>query len=168
MPNDVYETPEADLTTNDEPSNVLASRASRLGAFIIDAIVLFVATIPLIIVLVLIFPGIFEQESVTGELLTDLVGGVLAAVIYALIQGRLLVQTGKTIGKKALGIKIVSAATGQLPHKNVIIKRSAFYLLVGLIPFIGSIISLVNVLFIFGNEQKCLHDRIASTKVVVD
>jgi len=37
---------------------------------------------------------------------------------------------------------------------------------IGFIPGIGTIVSLVDVLMIFGQDQRCLHDRIAGTKVI--
>jgi hypothetical protein len=34
------------------------------------------------------------------------------------------------------------------------------------IPMIGAVVALANILFIFGKEQRCLHDRLAGTKVI--
>jgi uncharacterized RDD family membrane protein YckC len=38
--------------------------------------------------------------------------------------------------------------------------------LAALIPVIGPYLSLVDVVFIFGSERRCIHDRLAGTKVV--
>ncbi len=38
--------------------------------------------------------------------------------------------------------------------------------LISQVPFIGGIFGLVNALFIFGAERRCLHDRLAGTRVV--
>ena len=38
---------------------------------------------------------------------------------------------------------------------------------IALIPFVDFIYWLVNVLFIFGDDRRCIHDRIAGTRVVM-
>ena len=38
---------------------------------------------------------------------------------------------------------------------------------IGMVPVLGTIYQLVNVLFIFGNDRRCIHDKIAGTRVVV-
>jgi uncharacterized RDD family membrane protein YckC len=38
--------------------------------------------------------------------------------------------------------------------------------ILGAIPGLGALLSLVNVLMIFGQEQRCLHDLFANTIVV--
>lgn len=69
------------------------------------------------------------------------------------------------MGKKIVGIKIVTLDGGQI-NIETILKRYGFYFLVGYIPFIGSIVSLINALFIFGKDKHCLHDKVGKTKVV--
>ena len=48
-----------------------------------------------------------------------------------------------------------------------LVTRYAVYFLIGLIPIVGSLASLVNLLIIFGAEKRCGHDYAAKTKVVV-
>jgi hypothetical protein len=38
---------------------------------------------------------------------------------------------------------------------------------IGLVPIIGPIYSIVDVLFIFRDDRRCIHDHIAGTRVVV-
>ena len=38
--------------------------------------------------------------------------------------------------------------------------------IVAQLPVIGAILGLVNILFIFGPEKRCLHDYIAGTRVI--
>ena len=121
----------------------LAGRGSRLGAAIIDGLI---ALIPYII---LIF-----VEPILGFLL-------LAAVF--ILQMVLLTKDGQTVGKKALGIRIVKVDTGWNGGfvTNVLL-RFILNGLLGLIP----LYSLVDVLFIFRGDRRCIHDLIAGTQVI--
>ena len=86
---------------------------------------------------------------------------------FAIINIKLLISHGQTIGKKVIGIKIVDLQ-GNLPSlKKHILKRYAVYFLPGQIPFGGQIFSIINILFIFGKEKRCIHDFVAETKVVM-
>jgi uncharacterized RDD family membrane protein YckC len=62
--------------------------------------------------------------------------------------------------------KIVDLS-GNIPHfEKLLVLR---YLVLGLvtqIPIIGSLAGLVNALFIFGKERRCVHDYMAGTRVV--
>src|SRR6478735_1428035 len=88
-----------------------ASWLQRVGAYIIDGLVLFVAYLPVVI------GGVISGSSSSGSsalgLLLTLVGWVLYIGVFVwntcLKQGR----TGYSIGKGVLGIKLVSEATGQ-------------------------------------------------------
>jgi hypothetical protein len=36
-----------------------------------------------------------------------------------------------------------------------------------LLPFVGSLIAVLDLLFIFGPSRRCLHDQVAGTRVVL-
>ena len=67
------------------------------------------------------------------------------------------------MGKKAWGIRIVRMQTGANGGfvTNVLLRLIVNGLL-GLIPLYG----LVNILFIFRSDLRCIHDMIAGTQVV--
>jgi hypothetical protein len=44
--------------------------------------------------------------------------------------------------------------------------RYLVFSLISQIPVAGGLLSLLNILFIFGKERRCLHDRITGTKVM--
>jgi hypothetical protein len=44
--------------------------------------------------------------------------------------------------------------------------RDGVVRLIGLIPGIGTLFGRANILFIFSADQRCLHDRIAGTRVI--
>ncbi|MCB9649578.1 MAG: RDD family protein [Deltaproteobacteria bacterium] len=88
--------------------------------------------------------------------------GGLAA--YFLGQGVLIAQRGQSIGKILLKIRIVDVDSGRIPRFvfGVMLREWAFLLGGMVIPFLG----LVDALFIFSSDQRCLHDYVARTRVV--
>lgn len=121
----------------------LAGRGSRLGAAIIDGLIGLVPYIVLVAV-----------EPILGLLL-------LAGVF--ILQMFLLTKNGQTLGKKALGLRIVKVNTGEnggfIP--NVLLR----FILNGILGFIPLYV-IVDALFIFRGDRRCIHDFIAGTHVV--
>ncbi|MDO3383748.1 RDD family protein [Gilvimarinus algae] len=151
-----------DTQTPDDEDN-LASRWYRLWAALIDGLIVMVFTMP-----VMYLTGGFEGalEGIQPSWQYTLLMGLLGIVVFVLINGKLLAQRGQTIGKRALGIKIVTLS-GELPSvKSHLLKRYAVYFLLGNVPTIGQLLSLANVLAIFGEQKRCGHDYVAGTMVV--
>jgi len=142
----------------------LAARLARLGAAILDALIGTVAAAP-IMILTGYFARAMKQEVSPVE---AILYSVLGFGIYMALHGYFLATRGQSIGKMALRIRIVDYNTGEiLPLGKLVGLRLAPVWLVSLIPIIGGILALIDVLFIFGEERLCIHDRIAGTKVVV-
>lgn len=115
------------------------------------------------------FTGGFEDvaSGIEPSLSHTILMGVASLAIFSLLNGKLLAGNGQTTGKKVLGIKIVDM-NGNIPSvKEHLVVRYIAYFVPGWLPVVGSILPLVNVLFIFGKQRRCLHDYIAKTKVVV-
>ncbi|MBD8525658.1 RDD family protein [Pseudomarimonas arenosa] len=162
MSDDIYAAPKASLELADGTEE-LASRWARLGASIIDTLILLVVVIPLQWA-----SGVFDYVM-RGEqppMLYSIGFLLLGLVVFALLHGKFLLSDGQTIGKKVLSIKIVDTA-GQVPVLPTYLKRYGVYFLPGNIPIIGGILSLINILFIFGEKRTCVHDIVAGTRVVV-
>ncbi len=160
----VYSTPQSQLVDQvDDSEKPLASRWARLGASIIDSIIMMLVLVP-----IMYFTGGFDgmMEGREPGFIYMFGMGILSLVIYLVINYRFLVANGQTIGKKVLEIKIVDL-NGNLPvFQPQLLIRYAVYLLPGQIPFVGQLFSLINVLFIFSAEKRCIHDLVAKTKVV--
>ena len=153
----------SDSDLNIEVGNNLASKWSRLGAFFIDTIIMVLIAIILIYVSG-IYESLSELESIS--LLKRVIIGLIGSIFFLIINGKLLISYGQTVGKKILRIKIVTL-DGQLPNiKTLIFKRYALFLFIQHIPIIGQFISMINPLFIFNKEKRCLHDLVAGTKVI--
>lgn len=138
-----------------------ASRWARLGAAIIDSLIMSIVTVPLAYSI-----GFFDDLMNSGP---DVGKIIIIAVVgigfYFAVNGKLLYDNAQTIGKKVNGIKVVNL-DGTTPNiQDLIIKRYIPYFGFPYIPFIGSLVNLVNICFIFGEERRCLHDKIAGTRV---
>ena len=83
--------------------------------------------------------------------------------LYWIYQFYLLTVDGQTIGKKIMKIKIIKRDTGENGGfvSNVLL-RWVLNGLLGFIPFYA----LVDILFIFREDRRCIHDMMAGTKVV--
>jgi uncharacterized RDD family membrane protein YckC len=90
----------------------------------------------------------------------------LSFVCFLVIHGYFLKTKGQTIGKLLTGIRIADL-DGNLPEfSKVVLLRYLPVSLVALVPVVGPYLSLVDVVFIFGSERRCIHDMLAGTKVV--
>lgn len=162
--NNVYSTPQAQLVDQvGDSEKPLASRWARLGASIIDSIIMMVIILP-----VMYFTGGFEgiMEGVQPSFVYTLGIAVVGIIVFFVINYRLLVTSGQTVGKKVLEIKIVDL-NGNLPvFQPQLVIRYAVYMLPGQIPVVGQIFSFINILFIFTKEKRCIHDLVAKTRVV--
>jgi len=107
-----------------------------------------------------------DVETMSTSFTTTLVATVINIGIFLLINGKFLASNGQTVGKKLMGVKIVSLSGGILPLKDVILRRYAPPVLISIIPIIGGIFCLADVLCIFRGDRRCIHDLIAGTKVV--
>jgi len=144
-------------------SGKYASRGKRLAGAMIDG---FVMT-----------PFVIGFMFATGAWQAAMAGhrsfgtGVLTVafgfVVYLVLHGYLLAKNGQTIGKRLLGMRIVSVSDRQiLPVWKILLLRYGVLAVLTLIPIVGSFLGLPNALFIFRDDHRCLHDHIAGTVVV--
>lgn len=142
----------------------LASRNGRALALLIDGLIAAVAGIPLVIYSGLwdaIINGLPPSASMWA---TIVLGGFLW---FVLIHGRLLKNQGQTVGKWLLQIRICDNQTFAVPSFwRLMILRFGFTAVVPQLGSLGQLVSLVDSLFIFRRDRRCLHDLIARTRVV--
>ena len=104
--NNIYDTPKSELVDQSTSGDTLtlASRWARLGAAIIDGIIVALVTIP-----AMYFTGGFNGITSGRQpgVLYLLGITVLGMAVYFAINYRSLIANGQTIGKKMLDIKIV-------------------------------------------------------------
>jgi uncharacterized RDD family membrane protein YckC len=147
------------------PPYVLASLWARFAGNFIDSLIIGIVLIPIVY-----FAGGFDMmmESQPAEpSLAQNVGAAIAGLaVYAVVNWKSLEKDGQTVGKRIMGTKIVFLDGTQAGAADVVLKRYAVYLLLPHVPYVGGVISLIGLLLIFGGQQRCLHDRVAGTKVV--
>lgn len=163
MESNVYEAPESELIEEQlEAEYDLASRWSRLFASILDGIIMLMILVPTMFIV-----GYFEVIA-SGEdvFLYQVLLGIFSIFIFIVINLKFLADKGQTIGKMVLGIKIVDMQGGKAELKDHLFKRYLTYFLPGQVPLIGGLFSLINVLFIFRKDKRCIHDLVGNTQVI--
>ncbi len=92
---------------------------------------------------------------------------VLAALpaVYLLANALMLARTGQDVGKRYAGVRIVSADGLPASEAAALLKRDVLTLLIGLTG-VGLLYWVIDFATLFGKGGRCLHDRIAKTRVV--
>lgn len=161
-----YQAPSAHVDDMDDVADMeLAGRGTRLGAIVVD---LLIYGVPFLAML----PAIFFARNAAAEgmgvgvIIATAVGGlgILAVIVVNLI---MLYRTGQTIGKRLLNVKIVRTDGTRAGLRRIFFLRMLVPGIVGNIPFVGLIFSIVDPLFIFQESRRCVHDLIADTMVVM-
>ncbi|HYM35178.1 MAG TPA: RDD family protein [Steroidobacteraceae bacterium] len=152
----------ADVQSDDEIE--LASRWARLGAAIIDGLLMSAIILPII------FSTGYWQNAMSGirpPFATQLGYALIGLVAYLVLNGYLLHSSGQTIGKRVAGTRIVSVDENRvLPLWKIITLRQLPISAVSQIPVVGPLSTIVDMLFVFRGDKRCIHDLIAGTHVI--
>jgi uncharacterized RDD family membrane protein YckC len=146
-------------------NSTLASRGIRLGAAVLDMFIMILFILPGIAIMVMMggdFSGL-DSAQITTEIY--LYSGVFLPA-YFIVNGVLLYKYGQTMAKRLLKIKIVRNDGTRTSFGRMLGLRIVLIQVISQIPYIGILFALVNVLFIFREDQRCVHDLIADTKVI--
>lgn len=94
--------------------------------------------------------------------------GLIAIGVFAVaaVQWYLIATSGQSIAKRMLRMRIVRTNGMPVNFVHGVLLRNWVIALLSNIPIVGGFIALVDALMIFGNERRCLHDKIADTTVV--
>lgn len=164
MDTNPYQPPLAKLADPTSASDVtLAGRGQRLGAVIVDGLIGMAAAIPWFML-----TGVWDyvRQGQTPPVGLTIGGAVYGFVVFALIHGYFLKKNGQTLGKKLLRVRIADLQGGIPPLPVLLGKRYLPVQLVGTVPILGPILTIVDALFIFREDHRCVHDHIAGTRVV--
>lgn len=142
----------------------LAGRGRRLGAQLIDWLILIGPTSLFFIAMGV--AGQFDKKDPSALTIAGMaISGIWmwTAMIWNLV---LLSRHGQTFGKKMLGIQIRRQDGGEASFGTMVGMRLLLNGLICVIPILGAFYALVDVLYIFRDDRRCLHDQMAKTMVV--
>lgn len=140
----------------------LATRGQRLGAALIDG--LFALALSLAVMLPMYGTEYFSLIKL-GKL-GVLKGMLVYMAIFWAVEGWFLYQRSQSLGKMALGLRIVRMDGSTATFGRSFGLRLAAFGAAGWIPYVGPLLGWVDALFIFGSSRRCLHDYVADTIVV--
>jgi len=137
---------------------MLASRGRRFLGALLDGILTAAGGIP---GGVLFIATIDRDDETTMLGLLAMLAGALAV---AIVNWVMVSQRGQSIAKRILGMRIILRDTGDLPGflRGVLLR----VWVPAAINQVCNLFSLVDALWIFSDERRCLHDLIAGTIVV--
>ena len=147
----------------------LASPGARLGARLIDWIIMAIAFVILLVVGIgsAIGAGSTEGEEAALSLGVLLLVPLLIAAIGVAYEVTMIALKGQTLGKMATSIKVVRADNGLLPGWGKSIGRWIIPIVLLFVPFIGWILSLlVYVSLTWDKARQGWHDKTAGTLVI--
>ena len=163
-----YAPPRTHVTDVVEPGAPLmrADRGIRFAAAFLDSIICAGMIYAPLLVSAVIRGGLIgaTQSDVDP---TQIIGaGLIAALIgfsvWLGVTVRFVLRNSQSIAKRLLGIKVVRADGSPCSFSRIFWLRNVVNLFFSLLP----LYSIIDALFIFGESQQCLHDRLADTIVV--
>jgi len=149
----------SELDAEAQVEEQLASIAQRVGGALVDGLLTsMVVVVPLLL-------GLVEVDRIDEALPAPIILGLfLFGAIYTIVPTALL---GQTLGKIAVGTRVVAEDDGSLPGWRRSALRWALPGVVGRLPFVGLWVGLaVMASLVWDPRRRGLHDRLAGTIVV--
>lgn len=138
-----------------------ASLVARFFAVVVDNILVAVATVVGILAVIKLENSSLDKLLENPSLTSMIILYSFPIMLFA-IQWIMLAQSGQTIGKKILFVRIVTME-GKLPgFLRAVVMRNWMRNLLYMLPFAG----LIDCLFVLGESRRAGHDWIAGTRVI--
>jgi uncharacterized RDD family membrane protein YckC len=181
---DAYSPPGSDVNAGVLPGGAqgaaLAERGTRLAAATLDGLLITVPLLPLLAVGIYLAAraqvdfaraGVDETFAPASQLLVwlEIAGalGLFGALGIAIYQWILISRTGQSLGKKWTGIRIEMLNGERVTFGTGVALRNWVPKVIGAVPYLGMIFHLIDCLYIFREDRRCVHDHIAGTRVVL-
>lgn len=159
---------------------VEATRGARFAAAIIDVLAIGGVAAIIGIVAAIAIPAYATYQKRAAAAGADVhasVGGSMVAIVIGLLAivamlgifiytAVLVYRYGQTIGKRVMGIRVVRTDGTRVGFGRFIFLRWLPITLLSMIPLLGYVFSLLDVLLIFRDNRLCVHDNVADTRVV--
>jgi uncharacterized RDD family membrane protein YckC len=141
----------------------LADRGTRLGANMLDGLIVGVAVyLPIIVAAVIGGAAGTREAGSDAALGIGLLTAFVGFVVWLGFTIKFMAANGQSIGKKATGIKVVRRDGSPAAVSRLLLLRNVVNIALSLIPLYG----IIDALFIFGEARRCVHDYIADTIVI--
>ena len=167
----------ADVSDHAGTEPRLAERRTRLGAYMIDALVMLLLFAPAMLAGIGLgdlggtadaTPAAILVWAEAHPVVSQIVWGIAGLLVFFAVNGYWLHTRGQSIGKRLLKIRIVRSTGERATLSRIIFARYVPTQAMGMVPVIGMLYALIDILFIFRDSRQCLHDTIADTIVVKD
>jgi uncharacterized RDD family membrane protein YckC len=132
----------------------LASRGTRLVAAFVDWLIMLVLIFPVCFLIGLALAGRPEKSW------TSLILGMAIGILLG------IATTGQSLGKRMMKIRIARIDGMPISFSSGVLFRAVVPYILGAIPTVGQVFAIVDILCIFRDDRRCLHDHIAGTQVV--
>lgn len=167
-----YAPPTSDVNAGKLPAaeaGMLAERGTRFVSQLVDGLLYMVVLIPAFIAG--FQSGAFSEGGnsaifkafVAGPLGIVSLVGWLGLIAY---QAYLVATSGQSIAKKLFKIQIVKVDGSPVSFVSGVLVRNWLMMVLQQIPVVNMILPLLDALFIFRQDRRCIHDLIAGTKVI--
>ena len=159
-----YQAPEgAEIVAINDADRALewATRGQRFAAALIDTSLMMATAF-------LLLKGMGHEFFVAKPLpvAEQVMLASLCFAAFLVFHGWLLATRGQTVGKFVLKIRIEHEDGTRIGIGTLLARRILPVSLIAYIPVVGGFLSLLDILFIFGSNQRCLHDYLADSRVV--
>lgn len=154
MSDNPYEAPDADISTTDTSEPIYAGFWIRVGASIIDTILIILVTWPILIAIYGM--AYFDSSQIIAGTWDALISYIFPAVAVIIFWS----YRSATPGKMILNMRIIDARTGEKPSTGQFIGRYLGY-------FVSMIPLMLGIFWVgFDKRKQGWHDKLAKTVVV--
>lgn len=108
---------------------------------------------------------ILVPKSIASDPLIKWLIVAVPPALYLLVNAAMLGRTGQDLGKRYLNIRVVNSDGTPATEKSALLLRDALTFVIGLTG-VGLLYWLIDFVTLFTRGGRCLHDRIAGTRVV--
>jgi uncharacterized RDD family membrane protein YckC len=176
--NDQPQAPDLQPTPSSPQVDNMASLGQRFAAFMLDGVFMVIS-----MMFLMQYLGMTEfdpnkaqdAQAMQAEILAKVAAlsngqklllALFPYISFLVLHGYLLSRYGQTIGKRIMGIAIVTMDNRVPPVLQLIVQRYLIQWLAGRVPVVGGILRMVDILTIFRADKRCIHDHLAGTKVI--
>jgi uncharacterized RDD family membrane protein YckC len=140
---------------------VLASRAARFMAAMIDGVLFGVAMVPGFVI-----GAVLLRAETTEQTVLAIGYGGLSGILLYLYQSYLIARSGQSLGKRWSQVRIVRQDGSPAGFVHGVLLRAWLFVALGAVPYLGKGLGIADSCLIFRRDQRCLHDLVAGTIVI--